>query len=144
MSNDTTRSIRFEGELEQYLQEQDNASAVVRRALEAWKEGGGEPVSVMEIRAERLRDEIADLERRAEGKRERLEQLEGEIAEARDERRENERDALEEAMSHVRVRDMASAPEPQPADVAHWETVCDNYDVEFDDLLAAKRDEYDA
>lgn len=138
------KTLNFDDDVKAYLDEQDNASAEANRAMKAWIRSDNGTAGVIQLRLRQVRSDIEDCENRLENLRDEEERLEEELSEAQQERRQEERDALEEAMSNVSLKELTSAPAPQPRDKDHWEAVCDHYDVAFDKLLRAKREEYDA
>lgn len=137
MTDNNVRSFRSDDETDEYLDQQDNVSAVVRRALKAWKEGGEDRISTMEIRADRLRDDIANLENQLEGKRDKLSDLEEKIEKARNAQQADEQEQFEEAVQLLKhdVKTLSSGP--VISDMKRLKAVADKFNVDEDELYDA-------
>lgn len=121
-----------------------NKSATIVEAVRLYMKAKGGNDAVLELRERQIQSRLNAVESEASSLRDELDQIREEKESARQRVKAQERDALEEAMEHVKLVEFNSAPEPQPKDAENWERIAENYDVEMDDLLAAKREEYDA
>jgi len=112
MTDRETRTVSLTPENDQYLKEQDNASAVVDDLITQLREGGDKETAVIEMQIEQQERELEEARRRVE----RLERGLQELKELRNTIKSQESAELQQAREAL-----ADAPQEETNDaVQHW------------------------
>lgn len=96
MSEKKRRSVTLSQANYEFLQEQDNGSAVVDRLLTQYREGGLETQAIKRYKLEEVRTEARELEQRAALKRELIDELSASVQTVEERRQEVVAKAVEE------------------------------------------------
>lgn len=138
------RAVTVDSDLDNYLSNQPNASAVVNDALRAYVESGGAETAMLELRRDQLRSELRSVESRAENIRDELDRVESRLEDVRDEKQSEYERRLSDAAEQIRVRNLDSDPGPVvDDDTERVRTMADQYDVDEADLRERALEEYD-
>jgi len=112
MTDRETRTVSLTPENDQYLKEQDNASAVVDDLITQLREGGDKETAVIEMQIEQQERELEEARRRVE----RLERGLGELKDLRDTLKSQESAELQQAREAL-----SGTPKEATNDaVQHW------------------------
>lgn len=135
------KTLNFDKDVKEYLDKQDNASAVANRAVRAWMESDGGREGMLELRLRQVESEGDEAQARADRLQKEAERLREELTEVRAEEQADERETFEQAVERMQygVTVLSSGVD---VDDDELQAVADKYGVDRDALRAAAVDRW--
>lgn len=130
------KTLNFDKDVKEYLDKQDNASAVANRAVRAWMESDGGREGMLELRLRQVESEGDEAQARANRLQKEAERLREELTEVRAEEQADERETFEQAVERMQygVTNLTTGPVVDDEELAK---VADHYGVDADELREA-------